>query len=251
MASNPRELPQDRLATTDETGKRVHLYPAEVRGKWKHRKNLVHGVLLAFLLVLPWIKVGGKQWVLLDLAQRRFRIFGVEFWAHETPMLVFVLLGCALLLIFVSAIWGRIWCGWACPQTVLIEALYRRIDRFFEGDSVQQKALDAAPWTTEKWARKLGKWTVGGLVALHLTQNFLALFVGSDVVTQMVFRPPTENWATFVGVMTLTGILYFNFTWFREQFCVIMCPYGRFQSVLLDEHSLVIYYDSKRGEPRR
>lgn len=251
MTENPRELPRDRPATMDAEGARVSLYPAEVRGKWASRRKGVQWILLFVFLFLPWLSHEGRQWFLLDIAQRRFHLFGVQLWAHDVPLLWFVLVGSGVALLLVTSIWGRVWCGWACPQTVFIEALYRQIESWIEGDSVSRKRRDTGPWTFDKVLRKSAKYAVYFGVTLLLTHSFLAYFVGAHEVTRMVFRAPSENWLSFVFVMSLSGLLLFNFAWFREQFCVIVCPYGRLQSVFLDEHSLVVHYDAVRGEPRK
>ena len=245
------ELPKERLATTDQSGRRVYLYPAAVNGLYRKRKKWVHGFLLLLFLILPWIHIGGRQLLLLDVARREFFFFGLHFRAHDAPMLVFLFLAFAFLIGLISAIWGRIWCGWACPQTVFIEALFRRIEVFIEGSHRERKALDEGPWTSEKIRKKTIKWAAFTAISLITTHSFLAYFVGSQEMAHMILRPPSENWTSFLVIVFTTGIILLDFGWFREQFCVIMCPYGRFQSVMLDSNSLVVAYDTARGEPRR
>ncbi len=245
------ELPQDRLATIDARGKRVYLYPAVVHGVWKSRKKIVHAILLLVFLLLPWIYVNGRQALLLDVSERSFSIFGLFLRGHDAPLLFFLLIGFALSIAFVTAIWGRVWCGWACPQTVFIESIFRRLETWIEGNSRTRKALDEAPWSFEKIMKKTLKWGAFLAVSLLITHSFLAYFVGSHKILQMILRAPSENWASFLVILFTTGIILLDFGWFREQFCVIMCPYGRFQSVLLDDDSIVVGYDVKRGEPRR
>jgi cytochrome c oxidase accessory protein FixG len=245
------ELPKERLATTDSTGKRVYLYPATVDGAYRQKKLRVHAFLLLLFLVLPWIHVHGRQLLLLDVARREFFFFGLHFRAHDAPMLVFLFLSFAFLIGLITALWGRLWCGWACPQTVFIEALYRRIETWIEGNHRERKALDEGPWNAEKFRKKALKWAAFAAVSLVATHSFLAYFVGSNEMIGMILRPPAENWTSFLVILFTTGIILLDFGWFREQFCVIMCPYGRFQSVMLDSNSLVVAYDAKRGEPRR
>jgi cytochrome c oxidase accessory protein FixG len=246
-----RELPKDRLATTDETGKRVYLYPAAVKGKYHSRRRWVHPLLLLVFMVLPWIYVGGRQLLLLDIAHREFFFFGLHFRAHDAPFVLFLLLGFTFLIGLITAIWGRLWCGWACPQTVFTEALFRRIEAWIEGNHRDRKALDEGGWSSEKILKKSAKWAVFTLVSLVITHSFLAYFVGSRELIGMVSSSPAENWASFLVILFTTGLILFDFGWFREQFCVIMCPYGRFQSVMLDSQSMVVGYDPRRGEPRR
>lgn len=206
--------------------------------------------MILFFLALPWIRVGNNPAILLDISQRRFTILGITFWAHDAPILLFIFVGAALALGFITAVWGRIWCGWACPQTVFIEGVFRRIERWIEGDSLARKKLDQEKINPDKLLKKIFKWALFILVSLVITHSFLAYFVGSEKLFQMIQASPLENPSSFLLMAATTLAILFNFGWFREQFCTIACPYGRFQSVLLDNHSLVIAYDSARGEPR-
>ncbi len=246
-----QDLPKNRLATTDETGSRVYLYPAGVKGKYHSRKQWIHPLLMILFLVLPWIHVDGRQLLLLDISRREFFFFGLHFRAHDAPLLLFLLLGFTFLIGLVTAIWGRLWCGWACPQTVFTEAIFRRLESWIEGNHRERKALDEGSLTKEKIAKKTLKWALFCLASLVITHSFLAYFVGSRDLLKMSLSPPTENWTSFLVILGTTAVVLFDFGWFREQFCVIMCPYGRFQSVMLDSQSLVVAYDTKRGEPRR
>jgi len=167
---------------------------------------------------------------------------------HHLRHLDFGVSGFTLGLIFVTDIWGRVWCGWACPQTVFIDGVYRRIEAFFEGTAPKRKALDQAPWTFEKVRRRGLKHLSFLLVTLIITHSFLAYFVGADNVLQMVLRPPAENWTSFVFILLTSAVLYFNFAWFREQFCIIMCPYGRLQSALFDSSTTIVGYDKARND---
>lgn len=246
-----RNLPKDRLATTDVEGKRVYLYPSAVRGFFRDRKLWVHGFLVVLFLALPWLHVSGRQLLLLDVARREFFFFGLHFRAHDAPLVLFLFLGFAFLIGFVTAVWGRVWCGWACPQTVFTELLFRRIEVWIEGGPRERRELDQAPWTGLKIVKKGGKWLAFLAVSLVFTHSFLAYFTGSREVLAMMTRPPGENWASFLVVASTTALLLFDFGWFREQFCTIVCPYGRMQSVMLGTQSLVVGYDVARGEPRR
>jgi cytochrome c oxidase accessory protein FixG len=244
-------LPEDRLATTDEHGKRVYLHPEDIKGKWKSRRTFFYWFLILLYLVLPWIYIDGQQIILLDLPKREFHIFGNTFYGHDAPLLIFILLGFLFLIAFVTSLWGRVWCGWACPQTVFIDAIYRKIERLIEGKSRQRKALDRAPWSFEKiWKRGL-KWILFIAVSMHIVHSFLGYFVGTHKLFWITMGSPFENWALFLTMLVMTGIILFDFGWFKEQFCIIACPYGRMQSVIMDEQSMIVAYDNKRGEPRR
>jgi len=245
------EIPKDRLSTTDSLGDRIAIYPAEVRGFWRRHRNWTQFILLAIFLLLPWIQVGGEQSLLFSLPDRRFAIFGLILFAHDGPMIFFILAIAAFGLALVTAIWGRVWCGWACPQTVFIDGLFRRIESLIEGNHLARRQRDLGPLTINKFFRKSIKWILFFLVSTVIAHSFSAYFIGAKQLAQMSLRSPQENWTSFLIVFSLTLLVLFNFGWFREQFCIIMCPYGRFQSVLMDKHSLAVMYDEKRGEPRK
>lgn len=248
---NPRELPTDRLATTDAQGNRIYLYPADVRGIWRSRRNILNGFLILLFLILPWIQIKGHQAILLDIPNRKFAVLGLAFWAHDAPLLLFVFGGAAVTLAFVTAIWGRIWCGWACPQTVFVDGVFRKIERWIEGDSFKRKRLDESPWNSEKLLKKSSKWLLFTVLSLVVSHSFLAYFVGTHELARMMSQSPNESPASFLVMAGVTLLLLFDFGWFREQFCTLVCPYGRFQSVLMDQRSQVVMYDTQRGEPRK
>lgn len=245
-----RELPEDRLGTTAADGSRVYLFTAEVRGRFRALRSRVYDVLLIIFLTLPWVRIGGEPLILLDIPHRKFHIFGLTFWGHDAPMIFLVIVGFVVTIGFVTAVFGRGWCGWACPQTVFIDRVYARIERWVEGDAVARKRLAEAPMNAAKAAKIALKWGLFLAASLAVTHSFLAYFVGTDRLAEMVTRPPAENWTSFMVIVVTTAIILFDFGWFREQFCVIACPYGRFQSVLMDTHSKIVAYDVKRGEPR-
>lgn len=249
--SRNRELHSTRLGTTDEKGRRVMPQPEDVVGKWKDRRSLFYSGLISIYLILPWIYIDGKQWVLLNIPRREFTIFGSVFHAYDSVYLIFVLLGFMLLIAFITSVWGRAWCGWACPQTVFIDLIYRKIERLVEGNARKRKALNRSGLTVEKIYKKSFKWILYLIVSLHIVHSFLGYFVGTRNLVGISFQSPSENWFLFVTMLVLTAITLFDFAWFREQFCIIACPYGRFQSVLMDQNSLVVAYDDRRGEPRR
>ncbi len=242
---------RDRLSMIDEKGSRIPLFPAEVRGIWRRRRTQVHLALMFIFLTLPWWRIGGKQAVLFDLKRGEFHIFGLTFWSHDAPLIFFLLISFALVLALLTTLWGRVWCGWACPQTVFLDGFIRRIERWTEGTHLQRRALDQAPWSLEKLTRRTVKWILFVAFSMLLTHTLLATFIGTENLLHMMLSPPSENLGVFYLAAFLTGVLLFDMTWFREQFCLVMCPYGRFQSVLLDRQSVTVHYDTKRGEPRR
>ncbi|MCT4641168.1 MAG: cytochrome c oxidase accessory protein CcoG [Bacteriovoracaceae bacterium] len=244
-------LPEDRLQTTDEKGNRVYIHPHDVKGPWKNLRTKVYWFLILLYLVLPWIYIGGKQVILLDLPAREFYIFGKTFYGHDGPFLIFLLLGFLFFFAFVTSVWGRVWCGFACPQTVFIDTIYRFIERKIEGVGPKRDKLERAPWNLEKIVKRFSKWLLYTIVSMHIVHSGIGYFVGTHKLLYITMQSPTTNLYLFVLMLTITAIILFDFGWFREQFCIIACPYGRFQSLVMDENSLIISYDKKRGEPRK
>lgn len=240
----------DSVTTIRDDGSRRVLYPADVSGIFTLGRQVSGLFLIAFYLSLPWIKVGGYPAVFLDVASRRFHLFGFTLAAQDAWLLFFLITGLGFLLFFATALVGRVWCGWACPQTVFLDHVYRRIERWTEGDAVQRRALESAPWSLGKLARRFSKHALYLAASAVITHLFLAYFVSIPELWAMMRESPFENWSTFAFIAVATGALYFNYAWFREQLCIIICPYGRLQSALQDDNTLTIGYDVRRGEPR-
>ncbi len=248
---NIYELDPERLATTDEHGNRIYLYPEDVKGVWKTRRTYFYWFLILLYLILPWININGKPALNLDIFKQEFTVLGFTLHGVE-PILFFMLVASGLFFIaFLTSLFGRIWCGWACPQTVFIQSIFMKIETLIEGKARARRELDKAPWTLNKIVRRSLKWIVFTVVSLHIAHTFVGYFVGPRELLRITTMAPSENWGLFVATMIITTIFLLDFGWFREQFCIIACPYGRMQSVVMDENSLVVAYDSKRGEPRR
>jgi cytochrome c oxidase accessory protein FixG len=244
-------LDSDRLSSIDEEGNHKTIIPFDVRGFFRKRRTLVYSFLLVFFLILPWITIHGKQALWLNISARSFTIFGLELYAHDAPLIFFIFAIFLLGIAYVTSVWGRIWCGWACPQTVFIDLVYRRIETWIEGSAFQRRKLETAAWTINKLSKKILKWTCFFIVSSLIAHSFAAYFIGAKPLLQMMSDPPENNWIYFVSISFFTALLLFDFGWFREQFCIIMCPYGRFQSVMMDDTSMAVIYDEKRGEPRK
>lgn len=236
----------ERPNTLDPFGSRLRVIPGEVRGPLKRWRSRVYFVLLLVFLALPWIRIGGRQALLLDIPARRFEMFGGLFLAHDAPLLFLIMMLAMLLIVLVTALWGRVWCGWACPQTVFIEAVYRRIEIWIEGNYIERRRLHARPMDVDKFRKVATKWLLFLVVSSVFAHSFIAYFVDSRRLLEMMQASPGENWVYFLMVSCVTALLAFNFGWFREQFCLVMCPYGRFQSVLMDSQSVTVAYDEKR-----
>ena len=244
-------LDTERLSNIDRYGDRIRIIPAEVRGFYRKHRTWTQALLLIFFLVLPWTKINGQQSLLIDIIHRKFAIFGSTFFSHDAPLIFFLLATMAIGLAFVTSVWGRVWCGWACPQTVFIDFVFRGIERLVQGNYRQRRELDAAPMSLQKVWKNFVTWILFFIASAVIAHSFAAYFIGSETLLEMMNGSPSENWNYFVGILIATLLVLFNFGWFREQFCIIMCPYGRIQSVLLDENSKSIVYDVDRGEPRK
>ena len=244
------ESPEEVLSTLHKDGSRRWLYPTPSTGRFWRRRLVVGWALIAFFVALPIVRVGGRPAVLLDLAAREFTVFGFTFYPTDTFLLLLVGIAALVAIALVTALLGRVWCGWGCPQTVYLEFLYRPIERFIEGPEHVRARRDAGPWTLDKAWRRGAKWAVYLAVSAFLAHTFTAYFVGWETLIEWMTGPPTEHWGYFVLAALTTGLVLFDFGVFREQMCTIACPYARFQSVLLDEDSMIVSYDPTRGEPR-
>jgi len=248
----PCSIPnRDSVTTINSDGSRNFLHPADVNGPFSQARRLVAVLILGAYVLLPWIKINGHPAVFLDVAERRFYLLGCTFASQDIWLLFFLITGLGFTLFFVTALLGRLWCGWACPQTIFLEHVYRRVERWLEGTAHHRRMLDGLSWTNpEKLLRRGAKVVVFVLLSALIAHIFLAYFVSLPELYNWMRDDPAQHWSAFLFVAALTGLLYFNFAWFREQFCNILCPYGRFQSALTDDNTLVIGYDTKRGEPR-
>lgn len=251
MSKNRFDIDNEKLATTDEHGNRIYLHPEDVKGKWKDRRTLVYWGLILLYLILPWIYINGKPALMVNIFKREFTFFGSTLFGVE-PILFFLIIISGLFFIaFLTSVLGRVWCGWACPQTVFIQSLFLKIESFIEGSARERRALEQAPMSVNKFSKKILKWGIFTLISLHIAHTFVGYFVGPRELFLITMNSPLENFGIFSATMFISAIFLLDFGWFREQFCIIACPYGRMQAVMMDENSLVVAYDTKRGEPRR
>lgn len=243
-----QRLSSEHITSIDEYGNRIGLNPAEVSGYFRTRRTWVQNFLILFFLTLPWINIGSYQSILLDIPAREFYFFGLMFKAHNAPLLLFLILGGALSLAFVTSVWGRLWCGWTCPQTVFIDGVFRRIEYLIEGNYIARRRQAVEPITAKLFFRKSLKWILFYFASAFIAHSALAYFVGSYSFIQIIKNGPDSHFNLFIFSQGFTAILLFDFGWFREQFCTIMCPYGRIQGLLLDKKSLTVLYDEKRND---
>lgn len=239
--------PEHVLSTLDQDGKRRWLRPRLATGRWWRRRRIVAYLLMVVFVSLPHLQVAGRPLILLDIGAREFTVFGRTFLPTDTLLLALLLLTVFLAVVLVTAITGRAWCGWACPHTVYMEFLFRPIDRLFEGTRGKggQAIKGLSGW---RQVARLGVYLV---LCMFVAHTFLAYFVGTERLSRWVTTAPTAHPTAFLVMAGTTALMLFHFLYFREQLCLIACPYGRFQSVMLDQHSLIVAYDYGRGEPRK
>ncbi len=241
---------RDRPINMNERGGRKWVYAKKPSGKWYTRRTIFSWFVLAFLVGIPFIRVNGQPLVLLDIASRKFIIFGAIFWAQDTFVLALLMLSFVLFIVLFTVTFGRLWCGWACPQTIFLEMVFRKIEFLIEGDYKKRYKLDNGPWTTEKTVKKTAKHVIFILIAIAMTNTFLLWFIGSDGWYKLISEPVKEHLTGFTIMLLISAVFYWIYSFFREQICTMVCPYGRMQGVLLDSNSIVVTYDYKRGEPR-
>jgi cytochrome c oxidase accessory protein FixG len=238
------------LPTLNEDGSRRWIRPKVSPGKFWVRRRAVAYALMVIFFIIPYLRMNGMPLVLLDLPLRRFTIFGSTFFPTDTLLLMLLMLSILIGVFLMTALAGRVWCGWACPQTVYMEFLFRPIERLFEGGRSGSLQFDREHARGQLHPRRLAKYAVYLLLSLFLAHTFLAYFVGIDRLVLWVQRSPVEHPTSFFIMALTTAAIMTDFTWFREQTCMVACPYGRWQSVLLDRQSLIVAYDTTRGEPR-
>lgn len=242
---------RDTIGTIDENGKRKFIFPKKPSGKFYEYRKYVSYVLLAILAANPFIKINGNQFMMFNVLERRFNIFGFPFWPQDFYLFVIIMIIGIVFVILFTVVFGRIFCGWICPQTIFLEMVFRRIEYWIEGDRGSQMRLHKQEWNAEKIRKKGIKWTIFFIVSFLIANVFLAYVVGSDQLYLMIKEGPLQQSSNFIALLIFTGVFYFIFVWFREQVCIIACPYGRLQGVLLDNKSINVAYDFVRGEKEK
>ena len=248
MLKLPDEAFRDTIGTIDEEGNRKFIFPKKPSGKFYDYRKWVSYFLLIILVANPFIKINGNQFMMFNILERRFNIFGFPFWPQDIYLFVlFIIIGVVFVILF-TVIFGRIFCGWICPQTIFLEMVFRRIEYWIEGDRGAQIRLEKQEWNAEKIRKKALKWSIFLIISFFIANVFLAYLISSDKLFLMIEEGPENHVSTLVSLLIFTGVFYFIFAWFREQVCIISCPYGRLQGVLLDEKSISVAYDFVRGE---
>ncbi|MDY0781406.1 cytochrome c oxidase accessory protein CcoG [Tenacibaculum sp. IB213877] len=248
METPKNEKFRDSIGTINEEGKRSWVYPKKPSGNFYKYRSYVSYFLLVILFSAPFIKINGNQFLLFNVLERKFNIFGFPFWPQDFHLVVIsMIIGVVFITLF-TVVFGRIFCGWICPQTIFMEMVFRKIEYWIEGDRNKQIKLDKQPWNAEKIRKRITKWTAFFIISFFIANIFLAYIIGSDELLGYITDGPLNHLNTFIALLIFTGVFYFIFAWFREQVCIIACPYGRLQGVLLDNQSVVVAYDYVRGE---
>lgn len=241
---------RNQLGNTGDKGKRRWIYPKIIKGKFYKYRTYLSYFLLAFLVAAPFIRINGRPMMLFNILERKFIVFSVPFWPQD-----FILFGLAMLTLIVfivlfTAVYGRVFCGWICPQTIFLEMVFRKIENLIEGNANQQRKLDEQPWNSEKIVKKGAKQSIFFILSFFISNIFLAYIIGSDKLFAIIIDNPANHIGGLVAILVFTAVFYLVFSKLRELVCIWACPYGRLQGVLLDKDSIVVAYDDVRGEPR-
>ena len=241
---------RDRISTVNESGKRVWVFPKKPSGKFYNKRKIVSYLLLAFLFAAPHIKIGGEQMLLFNVLERKFIIFGKVFWPQDMFLFAISIIVSVVAIILFTVIYGRIFCGWICPQTIFMEMVFRRIEYLIDGDWTHQKKLRAAKWDGKKIGKRVLKHSIFWIISFAIGNTFLAYIIGADELWKLQTEPISQNIGSLIAMAIFTTVFYLVFSQLREQVCTTICPYGRLQGVLLDQNSMVVAYDHVRGENR-
>lgn len=241
---------RDTVATVDKQGKRLWVFPHKPKGRLYLARTYLSLIYLAVFFGLPFIKMNGHPIFLINILERKFILFGQIFWPQD--FFIFGL-GMIVFIVFVAlftVVFGRVFCGWACPQTIFMEMVFRKVEYWIEGDGAQQKLLAKAPWNTDKILKKTSKWVIFWIISFIIANTFLAYVIGIDELKKIITEPVSQHMGGLISIAIFTSIFFLVYAWFREQVCTVVCPYGRMQGVLLDKNSINVTYDYKRGEQR-
>lgn len=241
---------RDKISTVNEEGKRVWIYPKKPKGPYYDKRKIVSYLLLLFFFVAPFIYIDGQPMLMFNIMERKFVIFFKAFYPQDFYIFALLMITGVVSIILFTVIYGRLFCGWVCPQTIFMEMVFRRIEYWIEGDYKQQKYLNKQPWTTEKILKKSAKQSIFWGISFVISNLFLVYIIGRDAWLEIITAPPAEHIGGLAAMLVFSTVFFFVFSKFREQVCTVVCPYGRLQGVLLDRKSIVVAYDHKRGEER-
>lgn len=241
---------RDHLATVDKSGKRIWMYPRKPNGWFYKTRTWVGYLLLGVLFGMPFFKVNGEPFLLFNVIERKFIIFSIVFTPQDMHLFALAMVTFMLFIVLFTVVFGRLFCGWVCPQTIFMEMVFRKIEYWIDGDAGQQRKLSAAPWTGDKILKRTAKYLIFFAIAVLIANTFLSYIIGVDEVEKIITEPISLHTGGFIAMLIFSGIFFFVYSYLREQVCVTICPYGRLQGVLLVQDSIVVHYDYVRGEPR-
>lgn len=241
---------RDQLGILSKEGKRRWIYPRKPSGKFHIWRIWVSWLLMAVLFLTPFLRLKGYPLMLFDITERKFIVFGLIFGPHDYILFALAMITGIVFILLFTVVFGRIFCGWICPQTVLMEMVFRKLDYWIEGGPARQKRLDDSSWNGEKILKKFSKHGIYFLLSFIISNMLLSWIIGTDKLLKIISSPPSEHLGGFSAIVIFSLFFHWIFGWFREQSCILVCPYGRLQGVLLDRNSIVIAYDQVRGEPR-
>lgn len=244
------ETYRDSIATVDKEGKRIWVYPKKQGGRFFNARTYVSWLLLILLFGIPFIKVNGEPLLLFNVLERKFILFGILFTPQDFHLFALAMITLVVFIVLFTVVFGRLFCGWVCPQTIFMEMVFRKIEYWIEGDANAQRRLNAAPWTTDKVIKKTAKLILFFAISVLVANTFLAYIIGVDEVIKIASEPVSQHLGGFAALILFSFAFFFVFSYLREQVCIAICPYGRLQGVLLNKDSVVIAYDYIRGEPR-
>lgn len=241
---------RDRIYTADEEGHRKWVYATQPFGRFYNYRTILTVLYVVVFFALPFFKVDGHPLFLFDVPERKFILFGVIFWPQDFFVFAIAMLTFMVFIVFFTVIYGRVFCGWVCPQTIFMEMIFRRIEYWIEGSAEKQRRMDSGPWNAEKILRKGSKHILFFILSFLISNTFLAYVIGMDDLVKIITEPVSQHLGGFIAIIGFTTVFYAVFAFAREMVCTFACPYGRLQGVLLDRNSVVVAYDYQRGEPR-
>lgn len=241
---------RDKIATVDADGDRIWVHPKKTTGRYMDRRKVVAYSLLTILFAGPWLTISGEPVLLMNILERKFVIFGQVFWPQDTFIFALAMITFFFLIIVFTVVFGRLFCGWVCPQTVFLEFIFRPIEHWIEGDRNARIKLDKEPWTKDKILKKSAKWAIYYFISILIAHTFLAYIIGKQALLTIQTAPPAENLPLLLGLLAFSLVFFWVFARLREQVCTTICPYGRLQGVLVDNDTINVTYDYVRGEPR-
>ncbi|MCD6011832.1 MAG: cytochrome c oxidase accessory protein FixG [Flavipsychrobacter sp.] len=249
-AATMKDSFRDKVATVDKKGKRIWVFPQRPEGRLYNLRQIFTVIYLCIFFGLPFLKIDGHPIFLINVLQRKFILFGQIFWPQDFFIFAIGMIVFILFVALFTVVFGRVFCGWACPQTIFMEMIFRKVEYWIEGNANEQRLLDKSPWNIDKTIKRLSKWFAFWVMSFIIANTFLAYLIGVDELEKMIREPLSQHIVSFAALAIFTTIFFFVYLWMREQVCTVICPYGRMQGVLLDRDSIIVAYDYKRGEQR-